>query len=121
MMHADYAALLLAITVSVCTLMGVLLGGRLLSSAKWHTGFVVELKRRHSQACEQIKAHCQLEALYSEALADLSDKAMDAVQKELRAQMKDSGYARPMWGELKAQISIEGFCRLRDGALFLNR
>jgi len=109
-MHADYAALLLANTVSGCTLMGIVLGGRLLSWANQHIGFPVELKRGHRQACEQIKAHCQLETLYSEALADLSDKAMDAVQKELRAQMKDSGYARPMWGEQKAQVSIETFC-----------
>ncbi len=109
-MHADYAGLLLAITVSVCTLMGVLLGGRLLSSANRHTGFVVELKKRHRQACEQIKAHCQLETLYSDVLSDLSDKAMDTVQKELRAQMKDSDYARPTWSESKAQVSIETFC-----------
>jgi hypothetical protein len=120
-MHADYAALLLAITISVCTLMGMLLGGRLLSWANQHTGFPVELKKRHRQACEQIKAHCQLETLYSDVLSDLSDKAMDRVQKELRAQMKDSGYARPTWSESKAQVSVETFCRLRDGALFLNR
>jgi hypothetical protein len=120
-MHADYAALLLAITVSVCTLMGALLGGYLLSSANRHTGFAVELKRRHRQACEQIKAHCQLETLYSGALADLSDKAMDKVQKELRAQMKDSGYARPTWSESKAKVSIAKFCQTRESALFLNR
>ena len=117
-MHADYAALLLAITVSVCTLMGIVLGGRLLSWANKNIGCPVE---RHRQACEQIKAHCQLETLYSDVLSDLSDKAMDTVQKELRAQMKDSGYARPIWGEHKAQVSIERFCQSRDGALFLNR
>jgi hypothetical protein len=120
-MHADYAALLLAITISVCTLMGMLLGGRPLSWANQHIGFPAELKRRHRQACEQIKAHCELETLYSDVLSDLSNKAMDTVQKELRAQMKDSGYARPMWGEHKAQVSIERFCRSSDGALFLNR
>jgi hypothetical protein len=40
----------------------------------------------------------------------LSDKAMDRVQHEMRAKMKDSGYARPTWGEHKAQVSIERFC-----------
>jgi len=117
-MHADYAALLLAITVSVCTLMGIVLGGRLLSWANQHIGFPVELKRRHRQACEQIKVHCRLETLYSDVLSDLSDKAMDTVQKELRAQMHDCGHVRPVWGEHKAQVSVERFCRSSDGALF---
>jgi hypothetical protein len=110
MIHADYAPLLLAITVSVCALMGALLGGHLLSSANRRTGILVELKRRHRQACEQIKAHCQLETLYSEALADLSDRAMDRVQHEMRAQLKDSGYVRPTWSERKVQASISRFC-----------
>jgi len=109
-MHADYAALLLAITVSVCTLMGIVLGGRLLLAFNQRKDFVGELKRQHAQACEQIKAHCQLETLYSDVLSDLSDKAMDRVQHEMRAKMKDSGYARPTWGEHKAQVSIERFC-----------
>ncbi len=120
-MHADYTPPLLAITVSVCTLMGALLGGYLLSSANRRTDFLVDLKRRHRDACEQIKAHCLIETLYSGALADLSDKAMDRVQHEMRAQMKDSGYARPIWSESKAQVSIAKFCQTRESALFLNR
>ena len=120
-MHADGIPLLLAAIISVFTLIGVLLGGRLLLAINQRKDFVVGLKRQHAQACEQIKAHCQLETLYSDVLSDLSDKAMDRVQHEMRAQMKGSGYARPMWGKHKAQVSIERFCQTRESALFLNR
>ncbi len=45
---------------------------------------------------------------------------MDTVKKELKAQMKDYDYARPMWSERTAQVSISMFCQLRYGALCLN-
>lgn len=109
-MSMNDSSLLIAFVVALSTLVGTGIGGYLSLLGTRRQEFLVEIKKQHRNACEQIKAYCNLEMIYSEAVAKQSERARDTVLKEFRSQVDEADGVRPTWTERDAQESINKFC-----------
>lgn len=104
------SSLLIAFVVALSTLFGTAIGGYLSLLGTRRQEFLVEIKKQHRNACEQIKAYYNLEMIYSEAVAKQSGRPRETVLKEFRSQVEEADGVRPTWTERDAQESINGFC-----------
>ena len=104
------SSLLIAFVVALSTLFGTAIGGYLSLLGTRRQEFLVEIKKQHRNACEQIKAYYNLEMIYSEAVAQQSGRPRDTVLKEFRSQVEEADGVRPTWTERDAQESINRFC-----------
>lgn len=104
------SSLLIASVVALSTLVGAGIGGYLSLLGTRRQEFLVEIKKQHRSACEQIKAYYSLEMIYSEAVAKQSGRPRDTVLKEFRSHVEEADGVRPTWTERSAQESINRFC-----------
>ena len=104
------SSLLIAFVVALSTLVGTAIGGYLSLLGTRRQEFVVEIKKQHRNACEQIKAYYNLEMIYSEAVAKQSGRPSETVLKEFRSHVEEADGVRPTWTERDAQESINRFC-----------
>ena len=109
-MSMNDSSLLIASVVALSTLVGTCIGGYLSLLGTRRQEFLVEIKKQHRNACEQIKAYYNLEMIYSEAVAKQSGRPRDTVLKEFRSHVEEADGVRPTWTERDAQESINRFC-----------
>jgi len=109
-MSMNDSSLLIASVVALSTLVGAGIGGYLSLLGTRRQEFLVEIKKQHRSACEQIKAYYSLEMIYSEAVAKQSGRPRDTVLKEFRSHVEEVDGMRPTWTERSAQESINRFC-----------
>ena len=102
--------LLIAFVVALSTLIGTAIGGYLTLLGTRRQNFLENIKRQHRNACEQIKAYCNLEMIYSEAVAKQSGRPRETVLKEFRSHVEEVDGVRPSWTEHDAQESINRYC-----------
>jgi hypothetical protein len=102
-------ALVFALVVAASTLLGAAVGGYLALLGIRRQQFLTDFQREHRDACEQIKAYCQLEELYAHNIARLSGRTPEKVLEDMRSQMDGSDSSRPTWTEHDAQRSINTF------------
>lgn len=109
-MSMNDSSLLIAFVVALSTLVGTGIGGYLSLLGTRRQEFLVEIKKQHRNACEQIKAYYNLEMIYAEAVAKQSGRPSEAVLKEFRSHVEEADGVRPTWTEREAQESINRFC-----------
>ena len=100
---------LLVLVVAASALLGAVVGGYLALLGIRRQQFLSDFQREHREACEQIKAYCQLEELYAHNIARLSGRKPEEVLEDMRSQMDGSDSSRPTWTEYDAQRSINSF------------
>ena len=109
-MSMNDSSLLIASVVALSTLVGAGIGGYLSLLGTRRQEFLVEIKKHHRNACEQIKAYHNLEMIYSEAVAKQAGRSSETVLKEFRSYVEEADGVRSTWTERSAQESINRFC-----------
>lgn len=109
-MSMNDSSLLIAFVVALSTLVGTAIGGYLSLLGTRRQELLLEIKKQHRNACEQIKAYYNLEMIYSEAVAKQSGRPSETVLKEFRSHVEEADGVRPTWTERDAQESINRFC-----------
>lgn len=82
------------------------LGARRQDSFRTQENELKKLRKNYIDACQQISAYYQLEALYCKKVASLTSQPEQQIKIKFRDSVENSGYQRPQWTSKDANDAI---------------